>query len=73
MTELDTILSQSKAVLQSDGKFTIDNSIEEKKSNTEQENVIQISDDDDNESNNVLKCKICKLRHNIPLCLCPFF
>ncbi|CAH2071249.1 unnamed protein product, partial [Iphiclides podalirius] len=60
--ELDTILSQNKAVLQSDGKFTIQNSIGTKKSNAEHENVIQISDDDDNESNNILKCKICDLQ-----------
>ncbi|XP_068631227.1 uncharacterized protein [Battus philenor] len=59
--ELDTILSQNKAVLQSDGKFMIQNS-EDPDKPYEPENVIQISDDDENEDSNILKCKICDLQ-----------
>lgn len=52
--ELEDILSQDKAVLQSDGKFKIQSSL-----SSDNDNVIQISDDDE-ESTDSLKCKICK-------------
>ncbi|CAH2991731.1 unnamed protein product [Chilo suppressalis] len=52
--ELDNILSQDKAVLQSDGKFKIQSNI-----SSDTDNVIQISDDEENNSTNILKCKIC--------------
>ncbi|CAK1598816.1 unnamed protein product [Parnassius mnemosyne] len=60
--ELDSILSQNNAILQSDGRFKILNSIGLNKSTSEQDNVIQISDDDENDDNNDLKCKICDLQ-----------
>ncbi|CAG4993101.1 unnamed protein product [Parnassius apollo] len=60
--ELDSMLSRNKAILQSDGRFKILNSIGINKSASEQDNVIQISDDDENGDNNVLKCKICELQ-----------
>ncbi|KPI91319.1 hypothetical protein RR46_14823 [Papilio xuthus] len=62
VNELDNILCQNKAVLQHDGKFTIQNSIETNTTNGEYENIIQISDDDDNEETNSLKCRICDLQ-----------
>lgn len=52
------MLSCDKAVLQSDGKFVIESSRELDRSQ-DHDGVIQISDDDDDDSN-VLKCKICK-------------
>lgn len=58
VNELDNILSRDIAVLQSDGNFKIKSSVTE-----EVDNVIQISDDDDNSDNtNVLKCKICDMQ-----------
>ncbi|KAL4716617.1 hypothetical protein ACJJTC_008252 [Scirpophaga incertulas] len=63
--ELDNILAQNKAVLQSNGKFKIQSS-----SPLESDNIIHISDDDEEEYNdNVtnintdeLICKICDLK-----------
>ncbi|CAH0763727.1 unnamed protein product [Diatraea saccharalis] len=52
--ELHSILSQDQAVLQNDGKFKIQSSLL-----SDTDNVIQISDDDDNDGINNLKCKIC--------------
>lgn len=66
VNELDNILSQNKAVLQHDGKFTIQNSMETNITNGEHENVIQISDDDDNEETNSLKCRICEYTFIFP-------
>ncbi|CAK1546021.1 unnamed protein product [Leptosia nina] len=53
VTELDNILSRENAVMQNDGKFKVQGT------NEESENVIQISDDDDNDSIEDLKCKLC--------------
>lgn len=56
MNELDNILSRDIAVLQSDGNFKVKSTVTE-----ESDNVIQISDDEDNSDiTNILKCKICK-------------
>ncbi|XP_075971721.1 uncharacterized protein LOC142973660 [Anticarsia gemmatalis] len=55
--ELDTILSRDVAVLQSDGNFKIKSSAA-----PESDNVIQISDDEDNDGTNILKCKICEMQ-----------
>lgn len=55
--ELDNILSKDVAVLQSDGKFKIKSS-----ASTEADSVIQISDDEDNDHRNILKCKICDMQ-----------
>ncbi|XP_014368738.2 uncharacterized protein LOC106719016 [Papilio machaon] len=62
VNELDNILSQNKAVLQHDGKVIIQNCIETNTTNGEHENIIQISDDDENEETNSLKCRICDLQ-----------
>ncbi|XP_047526008.1 zinc finger protein 800 [Pieris napi] len=53
VTELDNILSKENAVMQSDGNFKVQNNSEEI------ENVIQISDDEDNSCMQQLKCRIC--------------
>ncbi|CAF4812808.1 unnamed protein product [Pieris macdunnoughi] len=53
VTELDNILSKENAVMQSDGNFKVQNNSEE------MENVIQISDDEDNSCMQQLKCRIC--------------
>ncbi|XP_053603651.1 uncharacterized protein LOC128671311 [Plodia interpunctella] len=53
VTELDNILSRDKAILMSDGKFKTQSST------PDLENVIQISDDEENEDGGNLKCKIC--------------
>lgn len=58
MKELDNILSQENAVLQSDGTFKVQSNNDES-SNTD--NVIQISDDEENENKDKLKCRICKV------------
>nr|XP_034830061.1 uncharacterized protein LOC117987214 [Maniola hyperantus] len=66
--ELNDILSQENAVLQSDGSFKVqssdtvssDKATDSATLNTD--NVIQISDDDDNEESDILKCKICDLQ-----------
>lgn len=56
VNELDKILSRDIAVLQSDGNFKIKSSVSE-----ELDNIIQISDDEENSDNtNILKCKVCK-------------
>ncbi|KAJ0178773.1 hypothetical protein K1T71_005548 [Dendrolimus kikuchii] len=55
--EINKILSRNVAVLQSDGKFTIKSSVPQ-----ESENVIQISDDDDNDDSDILKCKTCGMQ-----------
>lgn len=55
MNELDKILSRDIAVLQSDGNFKIKSSAAE-----DSDSVIQISDDDENDDADILKCKICK-------------
>ncbi|XP_022825330.1 uncharacterized protein LOC111355577 [Spodoptera litura] len=58
VNELDSILSRDIAVLQSDGNFKVKSSVSE-----ESDNVIQISDDEDNNDvTNVLKCKICDMQ-----------
>lgn len=57
MKELDNILSQENAVLQSDGTFKVQSNNDES-SNTD--NVIQISDDEENENKDKLKCRICE-------------
>lgn len=57
MKELDNILSQENAVLQSDGTFKVQSN-NDVSSNTD--NVIQISDDEENENKDKLKCRICK-------------
>ncbi|XP_022119850.2 uncharacterized protein LOC110996481 [Pieris rapae] len=53
VTELDNILSKENAVMQSDGNFKVQNNSEEI------ENVIQISDDEDNSCMQELKCRHC--------------
>ncbi|KAG7308150.1 hypothetical protein JYU34_006811 [Plutella xylostella] len=59
--ELDQLLSQDKAVLQSDGKFKIESSKPDNQQ--ESEGVIQISDDEENDTEEgSLTCKICNLR-----------
>ncbi|OWR41712.1 zinc finger protein 800 [Danaus plexippus plexippus] len=64
VSELDKMLSQENAVLQSDGTFKVQTN--DVQMNTE--NVIQISDDEDNEGapysvkHGVLKCEICDLQ-----------
>ncbi|KAJ2952137.1 hypothetical protein O0L34_g4416 [Tuta absoluta] len=73
--ELDQILSRKRAVLQRDGKFIIENEndppTEHDKpdkpdtsdtADKQEENVIQISDDDENDDGQELKCKICDLQ-----------
>ncbi|KAI5646389.1 hypothetical protein NE865_01322 [Phthorimaea operculella] len=73
--ELDQILSRKRAVLQIDGKFTIeDENVPPKEleqpdpsdtpdaAEKQEENVIQISDDDDIDDGQELKCKICDLQ-----------
>ncbi|CAB3237989.1 unnamed protein product [Arctia plantaginis] len=55
--ELDNILSRDTAVMQSDGNFKIKSS-----GAIEPDNVIQISDDEDNDGTNILKCKICDMQ-----------
>lgn len=57
MKELDNILSQENAVLQSDGTFKVQSNNDE---SLNMDNVIQISDDEENEDKDKLKCKICK-------------
>ncbi|CAH2105777.1 unnamed protein product [Euphydryas editha] len=57
--ELDNILSQENAILQSDGTFKVQSNNNESP-NTD--NVIQISDDEDIEDKDVLKCRICDLQ-----------
>ncbi|XP_038220092.1 uncharacterized protein LOC119838296 [Zerene cesonia] len=57
VNELDTILSRQNAVLQSDGKFKIESNVD-----SENEGVIQISDDEENDCLDNLKCKICELQ-----------
>ena len=47
------MLSQENAVLQNDGTLKV-------QSNTSTDNIIQISDDDENENTGALKCKTCK-------------
>ncbi|XP_028168344.1 zinc finger protein 800 [Ostrinia furnacalis] len=51
--EIDSLMSKDKAILQNDGKFSVLSSVP-----SETDNVIQISDDEDDNSDN-LKCKIC--------------
>ncbi|KAH9635675.1 hypothetical protein HF086_003399 [Spodoptera exigua] len=58
VNELDNILSRDIAVLQSDGNFKVKSSVSE-----ESDNVIQISDDEDNNDvTDILKCKICDIQ-----------
>ncbi|XP_035438388.2 uncharacterized protein LOC118268165 [Spodoptera frugiperda] len=58
VNELDNILSRDIAVLQSDGNFKVKSTVTE-----ESDNVIQISDDEDNSDiTNILKCKICDMQ-----------
>ncbi|CAH0605811.1 unnamed protein product [Chrysodeixis includens] len=57
VNELDKILSRDVAVLQSDGNFKIKSSAAD-----DSDNVIQISDDDDNDDADVLKCKTCDMQ-----------
>lgn len=57
VTELHNILSKENAVMQSDGNFTVQNNSEEV------ENVIQISDDEENCCMQELKCKLCTYSH----------
>lgn len=59
--ELDALFSKDKAILQIDGKFSIQSSVP-----SESDSVIQISDDEDDGSDN-LKCKICKSTIDITL------
>ncbi|XP_023942449.1 uncharacterized protein LOC112048969 [Bicyclus anynana] len=61
--ELHDILSQENAVLQNDGSFKVQSSdnVEETKE-TNPDNVIQISDDEETEDSDILKCKICGLQ-----------
>ncbi|XP_059046068.1 uncharacterized protein LOC131841762 [Achroia grisella] len=54
VNELDEILSRDNAILQKDGKFKTQIAVP-----TDPDNVIQISDDEDNDTNSILKCKIC--------------
>lgn len=59
--ELDSILSQDRAVLQKDGSFNVQSSSNvNKNDDSDNDNVIQISDDDDSDDGRVPKCKICK-------------
>ncbi|CAH2244206.1 jg7442 [Pararge aegeria aegeria] len=65
--ELNDILSQENAVLQSDGSFKVQSDVSfnvqsNDKVEEDVDNVIQISDDDENEESDILKCKLCDLQ-----------
>ncbi|XP_073943117.1 uncharacterized protein isoform X2 [Choristoneura fumiferana] len=61
--ELDSILSQDRAVLQKDGSFNVQSSLNAiKNGDSDNDNVIQISDDDDSDDGRVPKCKICDMQ-----------
>ncbi|XP_046963607.1 uncharacterized protein LOC124532629 [Vanessa cardui] len=57
--ELDNILSQENAILQSDGTFKVQSN---NNVSSNVDNVIQISDDEENEDMDELKCRICDLQ-----------
>lgn len=54
---MDHILSQENAVLQSDGTFKVQSN------NVTTDNIIQISDDDENDNTGTLKCKTCEYKY----------
>ncbi|XP_048007302.1 zinc finger protein 800 [Leguminivora glycinivorella] len=61
--ELDNMISRDNAVLQSDGSFNVQSSLNADNDKTEDpDNVIQISDDEDSDDGGVPKCKICDMQ-----------
>ncbi|GBP60806.1 hypothetical protein EVAR_85066_1 [Eumeta japonica] len=58
--ELQEIFAKDKAVLQPGGNFSTESSISTNTESSEIENVIQISDDDEVDESDKLKCKIWK-------------
>ncbi|XP_061711006.1 uncharacterized protein LOC133520543 [Cydia pomonella] len=59
--ELDNMISQDNAVLQRDGSFNVQSSLNADKTE-DSDNVIQISDDEDSDEDGVPKCKICDMQ-----------
>ncbi|XP_072939441.1 uncharacterized protein [Epargyreus clarus] len=59
--ELNMLMSRENAILNSDGTAEVQSSISPRRAK-EPESVIQISDDEDIEEGDILKCKICDLQ-----------